>query len=259
MMRTTKLPAFVVVLALLGLPVTPAFADFIELPIKWSQLPDMNIGMDHLSIHPTTPGGDGPVVADDYLSSTRDPIVAVRWWGSYIGYEGAPPPEYTLPPGFAVPFHIGFYTDVPAGVDGPFSHPGALVYDVMVAAQEEFFAWVPDPEAVFMYNAYLPYPFDQQVYHQPTPDDPTVLWLRIDRMDRDDWGWHEGLPPFMDAAVTGPHLGPWTPLLKKNGLPADMAFELMTFASTPEPSPALLTGLGGLLLLLARRRRSTRG
>ena len=222
----------------------PAFADFIPLPVKWSQLPDMDIGMDHLSIHIE------PVVADDYISQTLDPIVAVRWWGSYIGYNGQPPSDYVFVPGFAVPFHLGFYTDVPAGPTEPFSHPGTLVYDTVVFAQEEFFGTSGDPESVFMYNAYLPEAFDQAQYHPA--EGPAVLWLRIDRYDREDWGWHESVTHNIDDAVTGPHLGPWAPLFKKDGSSADMAFELMII---PEPTTMLLVAFGSIGLLMLWRRR----
>ena len=225
--------------------VVPAFADFIPLPVKWSQPPDMQIGMDHLSIHPE------PVVADDYISQTLDPIVAVRWWGSYIGYNGQPPSGYLPPAGFAVPFHLGFYTDVPTNAANPFSHPGTLVYDTVVSAQEEFFGTSGDPEIVFEYNAYLQIPFDQAQYH-PTGGGPAVLWLRIDRYDREDWGWHESITHNIDDAVTGPHFGPWSPLLKKDQTSADMAFELMII---PEPGTLALVGLGLASLVCVVRRK----
>src|SRR5262245_57699093 len=66
--------------------VRPASADFIPLPVKWSQpiVYDASgtviIGKDRLSDHTA-----GVVRADDFVCDTPLPIVAVRWWGSYIG------------------------------------------------------------------------------------------------------------------------------------------------------------------------------
>ena len=65
-----------------------AQADFIPLPVKWSQLPVVVddgtglkhfIGVDYLSNHQM-----GVVVADDFVCDDPRPIVAVRWWGSYL-------------------------------------------------------------------------------------------------------------------------------------------------------------------------------
>jgi len=224
-----------------------ANAEWIELPVKWSQPPDMQIGRDHLSIHCT------PIVADDFISEDESPVVAVRWWGSYLGYDGYPPPDYQPPGGFSVPFHISFYTDVPFGADPktPWSHPGELLLEQVVYAQEEEFAVVDDPEFVFMYNAYLKTPFYQGRYHEPTGK-PTIFWIAIDRLDRKDWGWHEATTLNIDDAVTGPHAGPWMRLfkVKEPDISADMAFELLV------PEPATLILLSGMsLFAIVRRRR----
>jgi len=228
-----------------------AYADWIDLPVKWSQPPDMDIGLDHLSIHGGAAGLNGPIVADDYLSLDDAPVVALRWWGSYVTSTGEPPPDYQPPPGFAVPFHVSFYSDVPAGVDPnmPWSHPGKLLLEQTVRAQEELWGTVPDPEVVFVYNAKLQVPFQQGRYHDPAGQ-PTIFWIGIDRLDREDWGWHEAVTMNLDDAVTGPHLGPWTPLFKKklDTVSADMAFEVMV----PEPATLLLLASGGLLAGIRR-------
>jgi len=231
-----------------------AQAEYIDLPVKWSQPPDMERGLDHRSFHGTVVAPD-PVVADDFISVTGDAIVAVRWWGSYLTADGGLPSDYKPPVGFAVPFHISFYSDVPAGQDptAPWSHPGQLLLEQTVLAQEELYGEVPDPETVFMYNAVLKIPFEQALYHEPGA--ATVFWIAIDRIDREDWGWHEAITQNIDDAVTGPtHLGPWTPLfkIKDPNVSADMAFELMV----PEPTTLALLTLGVVPLLRRRVRRA---
>lgn len=252
-MRTARMSLVGIVAAVVLVAAQAAWADYIELPIKWSQPPDMERGLDHRSIHGVPGAADGPVVADDYVCTSPEMVVALRWWGSYVGYDGQPPAGYVIPAGFAVPFHVGFYSDIKAGENPnePWSRPGRLLADYDVRAQEEYFGQVPDPEVVFMYNAKLPIPFDQQGYGDPSGVD-TIFWIRIDRLDREDWGWHESITMNIDDAVTGQtHMGPWQPLFKiKNpDISADMAFEVLT----PEPATLALVGLG-LAGLAARRR-----
>lgn len=83
-------------------------------PLKWAQPPtysplspepDCFWGWDELSHY-----GCCQIVADDFLCVTQDPITDIHWWGSYRGWlPSEPPPD--APPFF----HIGIWTDVPAG------------------------------------------------------------------------------------------------------------------------------------------------
>ncbi len=253
-MKTARMSLVGIVTAVVLVAAQAAWADYIELPVKWSQMPDVEIGQDHKSIHGVAGTLDGPVVADDYVCKSPEMVVALRWWGSYVGYDGQPPTGYVIPAGFAVPFHVGFYSDVKAGQnpDEPWSRPGQLLADCTVRAQEELFGPFQAPDVVFMYNARLPVFFDQEKYRDPTGVD-TIFWIRIDRLDREDWGWHESDTMSIDDAVTGlTHMGPWRPLFKIENpdISADMAFEVMT----PEPATLALVGLG-LAGLMARRRR----
>ncbi len=134
-------------------------------PIKWSQppvkygpghIPPVFYGWDEYSYYPKP-----PMVADDWLCKTEDPVTDIHWWGSFIGWDQPSPPQ--LP----VAFHIGIWTNVPAtpGTVPEFSHPGKLIWENCCDNYTWNFAgydrdprptpvtW--PPEACFQFNQYL--------------------------------------------------------------------------------------------------------
>ena len=214
-----------VVVGLLG---GPAVAGHIGLPIKWSQLPDMGAtGVDIRAEHPLPSGGQ--VVADDWECTDPRPVIAVRWWGSYLDATYEPTATRHLP--FELSFHTGDTTSPPDSTPGPYIKQ-------FVSAQEHFFGvdGVGMGNNVYEYNAYLPDPFEQIV--------GDVYWLDVELdigalgWPMNTWGWHNTDMPWRDTAVssTQTHGGAWVKLDE------DMAFELMV---VPEP----LTGLGMLMAI----------
>lgn len=223
--------------------VTPAQADYIPLPIKWSQpigfttLPDGTVaiaGVDRLSDHTVN-----VIRADDFQCRDPEPIVAVRWWGSYIDST------VKRPDGFTGPFDISFHLSTFPVVPHPFSLPvDGPIYFATVSAQEVFVGIDVAGDFVYRYDAYLPTPFNQQF----NPTHPNEYFLDIDKPTHESWGWHESPFGGLDYPALGPtHGGPWT-----SDPPHDLAFELMVI---PEPSALLLVVFGGAGLLALRRRR----
>ena len=225
-----------------ALAAAPALADFITLPVKWSQ-PITNIDPDPATIDGVLLSSDHTVVgvkADDFISDGR-PIVAVRWWGGYISDA----PGLIRPTGFTGPFDISFHLS--AG-----SHPGSLPVDPFlffdtVTAQEDFVGFNSVGESVYRYDAFL---------HTPFPEVAgTEYFIDIDKPTGETWGWQTvdiSLSPILDFAAFsalpgGGHLGPWA------SVPDDFAFELMT----PEPSTVILAAMGlvGFAAIGWRRRK----
>ena len=162
------------------------------------------------------------MVADDFRCLGTMPIIGVHWWGSYLKWEGSGPPP-VQPEGW----HIGFWSNVPVGVDADFSHPGRLLWQVEVpakrvkveyAGEDHFFENDPNapsfPESCFQY--YLKFEsrtirdderFWQYEFVDETTDD--TFWISITALYpygsppvRHAWGWKTRPWSWMDDAVT---------------------------------------------------------
>lgn len=217
-----------------------AQADYIDLPVKWSQVPWDFYGTDWLSDCTA-----GQVMADDFECRDMDPIVAVRWWGSYDHENWVREEQQWVSP-FDISFHFSFGPH-------PFSIPGQLIVLYQVEAQQQFVGFDSQGVAVYRYDAYLPEEFDQWLWaHEEAPMmDYNVgeLFLDICLPTGELWGWHEVVPPhpILDFAAIGmSHQGPWMSTEE-----TDLAFELMTI---PEPATMALLGVGLAAMFLKRKR-----
>jgi len=165
--------------------------------VKWRQVPDMTYGVNIESIDAR------PLVADDWQCTDPRPVTDVHFWGSYIGWQEKFP-EPVLPTPGVDGFLIRFYSDVPAGVDQPYSHPGELLYEIRVAEfQEIYVASIPrfdeTFEHKFLYNLDLPEPFEQK--------EGIIYWISVAAImpvvPEYPWGWETSSNHWNDNVVTG--------------------------------------------------------
>ncbi len=231
-----------------------AIAEDTQQPVKWSQLPDMNLGLDW-STEVKVPS----LVADDFLCEDGLPVTDIHWWGSYWIPNYPVPPDGSqhsdrLPngvPGGIERFLIQFWSDVPKDPANPlsFSHPGVAVSSVIEATSynEVLYGTTSYGELVYQYNVYLD---PAQWFLQ---EQGTIYWISIQAVLQDplrQWGWHESKDHWNDAAVQDFKASGWVPI-QNNLYDNDMSFELTTI---PEPS-SMLALFGGLAVLVGIRRR----
>ncbi len=200
-----------------------------------------------------------PIMADDWECTDPRPVTDIHWWGSFLGWKLQHPPKI-MPKAF----HIGIWTDTPAGVDKPYSHPNDLVWENICDTYTWNFAGIDiDPrenpvidETCFQFNQLLSE--DEWFYQEPGPDGTRVYWLSIaaiyDQQDYEDpdfvpWGWKTRPHFFNDAAVRTTQISPFNLTVGTkwvDGVPImlppypdgtemwDLAFEITTNEQHPD-------------------------
>jgi hypothetical protein len=218
---------------------------------KWAQPPEPYTivgydGWNELSVYTWN-----QIVADDWFCDTDNPVTDIHWWGSYLGWSCE-----DQPPEIPDSFHIAIWTDVPAGVDEHFSHPGTVIWEtVSNNFTSDFDGWDIDPrdpnappETCYKFELDLP----EEEWFKQKPGG-NIYWISIAAQyttgttPMHPWGWKTRLRDLNsrapDDAVriknpTNPILGS----LYISGQPIywpttarswDMAFEL----TTKEPPP----------------------
>jgi hypothetical protein len=191
---------------------------------KWSQPPQPYVpenafnGWDEYSVY-----GGRHIVADDWVCDSDVPVSDVHWWGSFLGWYESDLPWWQLPAGF----QIGIWTDVPAGVDQDFSHPGRMIWESYAAMDEldaTFVGWDFDPrdpmappEATFRFDHFMP---EEEWFWQEGNEN--IFWVSIAAdygefvPEEHEFGWktrpRDPTSPAPDDAVrifvpTTPHPG----------------------------------------------------
>ncbi len=229
-------------------------------PLKWSQPPvhdpavpnpECFWGWDEFSVYDEFPLPPWWIVADDWACEANTPVKDVHWWGSYIGWSEQEPP--------AGPdrFHIAIWSDVPAGVDQLFSHPGTVIWEARVdrgALRErpvgcDCYQGMPC-DTCFRYDFEIP---EAEWFDQGPACG--IYWISISAVyelstPQHYWGWKTRPHFFSDDAVrvwvpTAPHVGEefqvGAPIEDPPGTSWDMAFVLTTvdcqIASQPAHDP----------------------
>ena len=204
---------------------------------KWYQQPDCNNGLDVESWGLWSDGlyQPGPrMVADDWWCDGR-PVVGVKWWGSYIGWEtnnpAMPPPPAIRP----VAFKLTWYTDIPAS-GGGFSQPG-VVLATNIYPLGAFGAPVSGPGLVAEQNycvtplGYIaPNVFEHEYEYEVifkadeewNEKEGRVYWLSIEALypqgnqpGPNPWGWKTTPPDWNwnDDAVSSSLIVPWDDMI----------------------------------------------
>jgi hypothetical protein len=210
--------------------------------VKWAQMPDMDpTGLDVGTVEPGFP----LVLADDFLCTESGVVTEIDFWASW--YHDEPP---MMDPNL-VGFTLSLHSDVPAGVDQPWSHPGELLwehfFDVGACIVEPFASGVLegwfDPS-----TGYYEFPADSQIwlYICPIPEEywflqteGTVYWLDIQAFPIEPvwyFGWKTSPEHWNDDGVWAVGYEPIPPLdwwelrypigHPMEGLSIDLAFQL---------------------------------
>jgi hypothetical protein len=210
---------------------------------KWSQPPEPYTptdgfnGWNEMSVY-----GWNQIVADDWPCNTDYPVTDIHWWGSFLNWP------YKVPAQLPDRFHIGIWTDVPAGP--LFSHPGVMLWDTWCDNFKcEFVGWDWDPRAPTGVNQNPPeacFKFDQVLNRDQwffQDHGQNIYWLSIAAVYDNGiypeypWGWKTRPHLFMDdgAIITDP-TSPLPGVAYGNGQPIeypagtswDLAFTLTT-------------------------------
>ncbi len=178
---------------------TPADKKWSQPPVPWEE-EGIYVGWDEES-HDKLPR----MVADDFRCDSNKPVTAIRWWGSFDDWRDIQsPPE--LPKGF----YLTIWTDVPAGVDEDYSHPGNIIWENECFTYDvHYYGMEFDPHLQTVDLA--KFEFYQELdpcdyWYQP--GDSGIYWLGIAAIYGDEivdpchpWGWETREHFFQDDAV----------------------------------------------------------
>lgn len=235
-------------------------------PSKWAQLPDetpagVDVKLNHSQMQPPL------ILADDFLCRKTGPITDIHLWTSWL--------EDQIPPPDAVGFTLSIWSDVPAGIDKPYSHPGSLLWMTNVgysAYSVRVWTNVTPGEGWYdpAYNLYEPaadtliwqynFLFDAETafIQTGTEQEPIIYWLAVQvnlpPMGSMGIGWKSSTNHWNDDAVWAAEPGVWQELRYPQGHPyagesIDLAFVITTttrdFGDAPDPTyPTLLVNNG---------------
>jgi len=149
-------------------------------------------------------------VADDFRCIGSMPVTSIHWWGSYIGWEGSEPPQ--LEP---IAWRIGFWSNVPEGIDANYSYPQELLWQIEVPVDRvdvnivgrDSFPQMPSDTCFQYYLDLNEEEYFRQGDYEPNTID-NIFWLSIAAVYPEDvyieypWGWKTRPWHWMDDAVT---------------------------------------------------------
>ena len=188
-------------------------------------------------------------VADDWFSERPDPVTAIAWNGSYIGYgyeackcEEVPEPHK---PDY---FLLSIWSNA-SGIDADCdNYPDEKIWEFVTHNYDEVLVGYDrnpqgEPnEAVFRYSVKLP---EEAWFRQEAPEN--TYWLSVVAVFREpsdeipySWGWtnhsHTFGSPAMARDDSMSMILQWQPLPDSTACPVDMSFTLFTIPEQQSPT-----------------------
>jgi len=167
--------------------------------MHYPQLPD-TLGWDIDANYPI-------ILGDDWRCIETGWVKDIHFWGAWReGYEA-----------YDLGFRVSIWSDVPAGVDQPYSHPGEIVwtrdifdYSTVLFSPLSYERWL-DPLTMLPHSDSDPDYYQYDVFLGPDDwfwqEEGAVYWLSISALIIDPdpeffrWGWKTSLDHYNDAAV----------------------------------------------------------
>ncbi|GAH67900.1 unnamed protein product, partial [marine sediment metagenome] len=146
---------------------------------KWSQPPVPSDVKVFYGWNEHSEANTHQIVADDWMCESPGPLTDIHWWGSFLGWTYAADPAM-MPDGFV----ILIWTNVPAGVDEPFSHPGEVIWEIYCTDYTwKWVGWDYDPrnpdaglESCFKFEQTLE---PEEYFHQEWYGSERIYWVSI--------------------------------------------------------------------------------
>ncbi|MBT8046609.1 MAG: hypothetical protein KJN67_05545, partial [Pontiella sp.] len=172
--------------------------------LKWLQIPEQ--GTEGVDVNMTD-----TQLADDFQCTASGPITDIHLWGSFKG-DNLPPEG---PDGLT--FNLSIWSDVPAGVDADYSHPGSMLWSKTFAPMQYTAGQIYTGSGEWWHDPGTPtwiFPGDFNIYRfdfYPLSNEAfvqvegNIYWLVVsytyDGIGSFEFGWKTTPDSFNDDAV----------------------------------------------------------
>ena len=200
------------------------------------------------------------MLADDFLCTESGPVTGIHFWGSWAG---------DIPDAQLAWLDVTIWDNIPANANEPdsYSMPGERLWGRRFHPEEFTIdewgrgsqGWYnPCPQDFFLNDHEKIYQINMMDIQDPFEQEKgEVYWLGITgQVHVGDFGWNNSLDHREDDAVYrcfDDIDGAWGPWHELRGPLTNVSMDL-AFVIIPEPTTLALLGLGGMAVLVRRRR-----